>query len=225
MKLKLFFGFLSTCLALTSFTKTQADQANGNSIIDRSYDNQCVSKKKEDEIVKLVEKYLNEISEFEAEFEQFMSKTGEVSHGKVYIKRPDLIRVEYNAPNPHVVVIDSKNIHHYDRELKEESVLPKKASPFGIFLNREVSLKNFIVTGISVDHEHIYVQVKPKKQSDQKFLKLVFNENPIELHQWQIVSKSGEEVVVSILNFRKKLDKNISLSDLANCKKLVNSKR
>lgn len=182
-----------------------------------------VSEKEKKEIIKLVEDYLNNITDFQCRFEQFTSKNGEVSNGVVYIKRPQVVRVEYEAPNPYTVVIDGKNIVYYDRDLKEESVLSKNVSPFSIFLNKNISLKNFNVSNVLVDHKHIYVDLTPRSDISKGILHLVFDENPIRLHQWRIEISKDDETVVTIQDYENKIDSNLLLEDLKNCKKkLIN---
>ena len=182
---------------------------------------QKVSENDRNEIIGLVEKYLNSITEFQGEFEQFVSKTGEVYKGQVYIRRPEFVRVEYKAPNPYVLVIDQKNIYSYDSSLKEETVVSKKTSPFSMFLNKNISLRNFNIIDVSVDHEHIYMQLASKK-NDGGVLHLVFNENPIRLYQWRIEIDKNHETIVTLTKYKNKIDESLSTIDLKNCKKKLN---
>lgn len=238
MKKKLFEAFaailvLESCLEISAWdletsTKDKKVSAKTSEKTETSADDifikQKVSAKDKEEIIQLVEKYLNDLSEFQGSFEQFITKTGEVSKGKVFIKRPSLIRVEYEAPNPHILVIDDKKIRHYDRELKEQTEFPKKSSPFSMFLNKKISLgKN--VTDVSVDHAHIYLKLKSSNKDEKSLLHLVFSEAPIRLYQWSVINPDGSETSITITKYKNKIDSNLSNERLKNCNVSVIDKK
>lgn len=220
MKKKLSFAFgailvLGSCLDLSAIDINVSENDGGST--ENLLLKEKVSENDKKEIILLVEKYLNGLTEFQGTFEQFITKTGEVSKGKVFIKRPSLIRVEYEAPNPHILVIDDKKIKHYDRELKEQTEFPKKASPFSMFLNKKISLaKN--VTEVSVDHAHIYIKLKSSNKGEKSLLLLVFSEAPIRLHQWSVINPDGSETSITITKYKDKIDNNLSDERLKNCK-------
>lgn len=165
--------------------------------------NQVTSKKDCEDILKIVENYLNSIEKYRAAFEQFDSKDLSTKTGHVeIIKRKDenVVKLKYDKPSTGCYSIknkDSKNIVIFDDVLKEQTELSKKALPFSVFLEQKINFKKIDVRSISVDHDYIYINLAFHGLENCE-LELAFSENPVKLSRWNIRSKEYGNISVII---------------------------
>lgn len=165
--------------------------------------NQVTSKKDCKDILKIVENYLNSIDNYRAAFEQFDSKDLSTKTGHVEItksKDGNVVKLKYDKPSTGCYSIknkDSKSIVVFDDVLKEQTELSKKALPFSFFLEPKISFKKIDVKSISVDHDHIYINLTFHGLENCE-LELAFSENPVKLSRWNIRSKEYGNISVII---------------------------
>lgn len=150
-------------------------------------DYQKPSEPKIDWITK-VENYFNtELNSVQSDFKQTNSR-GEVSTGKIFLKRKKgLMKLYYNDPNPNVAIVRDYKLTHFDRDLKEKTVVSVYSSPLAFFLEKKIDLKkNVKVTALIEFPNSVAITLKKQGDEDEGTIALVFTKKPFQLKGWVI---------------------------------------
>ena len=145
-----------------------------------------------------VEDYLNGIKTLRARFLQVDSRGG-TAEGMLYIARPGRLRVDYDQPNPNLLIANNSLLIHYDRQLKAPAYLPLNSTPAGLLVRDHLSLSGDVtVTG--VEHGPAVLRVTVTQTSDPRAGKVtfIFGERPFVLTSWQVTDAQGAATRVSL---------------------------
>lgn len=152
--------------------------------------------------VKRVEAYIDGIRTLEAKFQQFDAQGG-LSFGRIYLRRPGRMRVEYDPPVPVLVIADGIFINYYDRELDQVTGIPLKDSPAWFLLRSPMNIgKDITVTSVDRAPGALRISMYQTNQQDLGTVTLIFADNPIELRQWSIIDAQNKEVRVGLYDVR-----------------------
>jgi outer membrane lipoprotein-sorting protein len=142
--------------------------------------------------------YLNSITTMKAKFQQY-SNTAGLAFGRIYLRRPGMLRVEYDPPLKVLIVADGLMVSYFDKELNQLNQVPISASPLWFLLRETVSFKHGITVS-AVDRQpgalHIVAFEKDSPEAGQ--IDLMFSDNPIELRQWTILDAQGNQTRVGL---------------------------
>lgn len=138
--------------------------------------------------------YLNTITQAEARFTQ-ENADGSRLTGTLYIKRPGRIRFEYDPPQDDALVLASGGqIAVFDgRASGVPEQFPLRRTPLGIILARDIDLTRArMVTGHGMDGDRTVVQAQDPENPDYGRIYLYFEQSPVRLSEWLIISGTGE---------------------------------
>lgn len=136
-----------------------------------------------------ISNYLNALKTASGDFTQ-INDDGTISTGKIYIKRPGRMRLEYKdalvlANNGAVLIIDKKSN-------QRPETYPLKRTPLSLILARNVNLSQAqMVVGHDYDGTATVVRAQDPKNPEYGNIELKFTSNPIELRQWVINDANG----------------------------------
>ncbi len=164
------------------------------------------------ENLKQIEDYLNNIKTMQTSFVQTASN-GNTAEGKLYIQKPNKIRMEYNPPVDVDIIGDGDYIVYHDKELDQVTNIDYDDIPASLILANDVKLdgKAFKVIDYYQDAGITKIKVQYQEKEDIGPISLTFNNNPFELKQWSIVDPQSVEVTVSLYNAQKDVDLDSSL--------------
>jgi len=84
--------------------------------------------------------YINGLKMVEADFEQ-VNSDGSIDAGKLYIRRPGKMRLEYEAPNNALVIAGAGSVAIFDDKTKNgPTIFPLKKTPLNLLLKKDVNL-------------------------------------------------------------------------------------
>ncbi|MDA8741513.1 outer membrane lipoprotein carrier protein LolA [Amylibacter sp.] len=148
--------------------------------------------------------YINGLTTLQADFEQINSD-GSIDRGKLYIRRPGRMRLEYTAPNNALVIAGAGSVAIFDDKSKNGPTLfPLKKTPLNLLLKKNVDLsKNEMITEHTANNENTFIVAKDLKRKSQGSIKMMFSNSPVSLQGWTITNQSNQKTKI-ILN---KLDK------------------
>ncbi len=150
--------------------------------------------------VRRVEDYLNGIKTLKARFLQVDSQGG-TAEGTLYISRPGKLRVDYDPPNPNLLIANNGLLIHYDRALKAPAYLPLNSTPAGLLVRDHLSLSGDVtVVGVKRGAEALRVTVTQTSDPRAGQVTFVFGEKPFVLNSWQVTDAQGAETRVSLYN-------------------------
>jgi outer membrane lipoprotein-sorting protein len=148
--------------------------------------------------IQRIEQYLNAISTLRANFQQYSNASG-LSSGRIYLRRPGRLRVEYDPPVQALIVADGLVVSYYDGELDQVTQAPIGSSPLWFLLRDEVSFSDGVsVSGIERAPGVLRISAFESDQPDAGEVSLVFSDQPLQLKQWAIVDSQGVEVRVGL---------------------------
>lgn len=156
-----------------------------------------------------IERRLNAAKTMRARFLQ-VSSDGSYAEGTVHIQRPGRMRLDYDPPNPTMVIADGVNLIHIDRELDQATALLLSMTPAELILRETLSFSDddLLVTGFSRSPGVIRISVVKAKDPLEGRITLVFSDRPLELRKWVVTDAQGVTTTVSLLGpeFGVKLD-------------------
>lgn len=160
--------------------------------------------------VKQIEDYLNNIKTLEADFVQVASNGG-TAEGKLYIAKPNKIRMEYADPTSVLIVGDGDYIIYNDKDLDQVTHIDYDDIPASLILANDIKIdgKKLKITDFYKDPGQTSVTLDYKEKGDIGPITLIFSTDPFELKQWKIVDPQSVEVTVSLYDTQK----DISLDD------------
>lgn len=147
------------------------------------------------------ENYLNSIKTLSADFVQIASN-GEKAEGRIYIEKPNKIRMEYNPPSNILIVGNGDYIVYYDKELEQITNVDYEDIPAAMILANTVKLnsKELKVTDYYRDPGITRISLQYTNNDNLGPFTLVFSNNPFELKQWKVVTPQSLEVSLSLYN-------------------------
>ncbi|WP_162917205.1 LolA family protein [Dongia deserti] len=147
-----------------------------------------------------VEDYLNGISSMKASFQQFTQGEG-LAFGRIYLRRPGRLRVEYDPPSEILLIADGTLLSYYDAELNHIEQVPLRLSPMWFLLRDNVRLGGDVtVTSFKKAANAILIGMVQSDEPEAGSVLLEFGDKPLELRQWSITDSAGSEVRVGLYN-------------------------
>jgi outer membrane lipoprotein-sorting protein len=145
-----------------------------------------------------IEGYLNGLSTVKASFQQYTDSEG-LAFGRIYLRRPGRLRVEYDPPSEIVLVADGTLLSYYDSELNHIEQVPLNLSPMWFLLRRNVKLGGDVtVTQFQRRSGSIMIGLVQSDEPDAGSVQLEFGDKPLELRQWTITDSAGSTVRVGL---------------------------
>jgi outer membrane lipoprotein-sorting protein len=145
-----------------------------------------------------VASYLNGIHTFSAGFQQ-ISSGGGLATGKIYLRRPGMLRVEYAPPVPVLLVADGFWVSYYDSQLDQLTQIPISQTPIWFLVQETIAFTPKItVTRIERSPGAIRLSMYQTDHPDAGSASLVFADEPLQLKQWTIRDSQGTEVQIAL---------------------------
>lgn len=161
--------------------------------------------------IRKIENYLNAITTMEARFVQNASN-GNIAEGKIWIEKPNKIRMEYDAPTNVLIVGNGDFIVYNDKDLDQVSNIDYEDIPASVILGNDIKIdgQNIRITDFYKDAGVTRATIEHNKSGIGP-IELTFGNSPFELKQWKIVDPQSVEVTVSLYGTKtdKKLDKDL----------------
>ncbi len=155
-------------------------------------------------LLKQLEKYLNQLNNISSQFIQ-SSSNGSQESGEILISKPGKLRIQYKKNNKLLIIADGKWLHYFDIELNEiQSVIIEK-SPAYILLKKNINLKNdFNINKLEKKKGKIILTIIDENIENIEKIELIFSTNPIKLRKWIVTDSQESETTVGLLNIKKK---------------------
>lgn len=154
-----------------------------------------------------IETYLNNIKSMEATFVQ-MASNGATAEGRLFIEKPNKIRMEYAEPTNVLIVGDGDFIVYNDLDLDQVTHIDYDDIPASLILSNQIKIdgKKLKVIDFYQDSGSTSITLDYAEKGDIGPITLVFSNNPLELKQWKIVDPQSVEVTVSLYDIKKDVD-------------------
>jgi outer membrane lipoprotein-sorting protein len=161
---------------------------------------QTITPGEQDVIVNNIQNYLNGITTMQADFSQ-LSQDGQTETGKFYLSRPGRMRFEYNE-NGDYIVADGLLVHYWDNGVKNYSNAPIGATLADFLLRKKIIFNDDIkvVTLKRPADNKLLITFTQAKHPEMGDLRMLFNEDPLQLEKWRVTDGAGSITEVTLSN-------------------------
>jgi outer membrane lipoprotein-sorting protein len=148
--------------------------------------------------LKRISAYLDSIHTMRARFQQ-VAAGGGLASGKIFLRRPGLMRVEYEPPMPVLLVADGLWVNYYDSDLDQLTQIPISQTPVWFLLRETIDFSPAItVTRIERSPGAMRLSLYQTEQPDAGSASLTFADDPLQLKQWTITDSQGTQVEIAL---------------------------
>jgi outer membrane lipoprotein-sorting protein len=138
-----------------------------------------------------VEAYLETVRTLDSRFLQ-IGPDGSIAEGRFLLSRPGRLRLEYDAPNPNLLVSDGRAFVHIDKSLRTIAYLPIDSTPAGLLVRANIQLSGDVtVVGIERSPAALRMTLIQTKDPRAGRLVLTFADRPLGLVGWSVVDAQG----------------------------------
>ncbi|MCU7859154.1 MAG: outer membrane lipoprotein chaperone LolA [Candidatus Thiodiazotropha sp. (ex Lucinoma kastoroae)] len=136
-----------------------------------------------------LERFLKDLNTLQADFRQTLEQQDDgpvyISHGVFYLKRPGLLRWEYDAPGEQLIVADGDRIWLHDIELEQVSHRSQQAAlkgtPAQLLSDLAPITDHFQVNDLGEQDGLSWVELLPKEKEAQfASVRLALNDNRLQ---------------------------------------------
>lgn len=141
--------------------------------------------------IEKIEGYLSGLKSLRADFVQ-IEPSGGTSSGNLYYLRPDKMRLDYDSPNPVLIVANGWQVIYHDRKLGQVSHLLTSQTPLHFLLKKKVKLSGDVtVTDIEELNGEILLTLEQTDEPELGTIELAFAKQPLELRRWAVTDTQG----------------------------------
>ncbi|MGI9420122.1 MAG: LolA family protein [Geminicoccaceae bacterium] len=163
--------------------------------------------------VKEIETYLTRMRSLRADFVQLEPNGGQ-SSGNLYYLRPDKMRLDYDKPNPVLIVANGWQVIYHDRKLDQVSHLLTNQTPLAFLLKKKVKLSGDVtVTDVEEQNGEILLTLVQTEEPGLGTVELAFGKQPLELRRWAVTDAQGltTHILLERAEIGAKIDKKLFL--------------
>ncbi len=160
-------------------------------------------------VLRALEAYLNGLRSLRAGFLQINPDGAKVT-GKLFYRRPDKMRLDYDPPSPIQIVANGGQVIYHDRKLQQVSHLFTSQTPLAFLLQDDIRFAGGVaVADFRRLPGEVLVTVVQTAQPEQGAVSLVFGDAPIELRRWVVADAQGLVTQVQL----QQVEQDVALDD------------
>ena len=145
-----------------------------------------------------VENYLNGIKTMRTRFLQ-IAQDGSAASGELTISRPGRMRLEYDPPQPTLLIANGTFLIYIDRYLQQVTHVFLKNTPVGVLVAENIKLSGELtVTRFQREPGVIRVTLAKTTEAEEGNITLVFADGPLTLRQWIVIDAQGNRTSVTL---------------------------
>ena len=145
-----------------------------------------------------VEAYFNGMTTLRARFLQ-IAQNGSAAEGTAMIWRPNRMRFEYDPPEPTLLIAADGQFFHWDRELRQPTVVAVNVTPLGLLLRNPLSLSGDVtVPAMERVGGLLRVTIFRTAAPGEGRITLILEENPMQLRQWEVLDAQNRLTRVTL---------------------------
>lgn len=158
-----------------------------------------------------VEEYLSGLTTIVSDFTQ-VAPDGTLTTGTFYLKRPGMMRWQYNPPTPVLMVSDGKQFVFYDYDLQQVTYLPLDGTVLAFLAQPKIRFTGKIaVTSFEEKGGIIRIGMANREKPGEGDLTLEFSDSPLQIESMIVTDATQQITTVSLDNakFGVSLDKKL----------------
>ncbi len=147
-----------------------------------------------------IERYLNSLHNVTADFVQTDSQ-GKQQKGKFFLSRPGKMRWQYEIPKKILIIINNKNLIHFDQQLDQVSYFKNKDYFFSLLAKKHIKLtsEDLLVSNIIQQAKKTLLTIRKKNQLGEA-VTIVFSQVKLKLIGLKIIDGANNHVAIEFSN-------------------------
>lgn len=150
-------------------------------------------------VVERVFAYLDGITTLSGDFVQ-TSPAGAISTGKFYLRRPGLLRFEYDQPSPILIVANGGMVYVRDDALETTDSYPVGKTPLKFLLRKKVELGDAKVTAVDRGDDSVALTFSSTEEETEGELSIILSAPELRLREWIVRDSQNGVTIVTLDN-------------------------
>ncbi|MEX0643826.1 MAG: outer membrane lipoprotein carrier protein LolA [Parvularculaceae bacterium] len=143
--------------------------------------------------------YLDQITTFTADFTQ-VAPSGAISTGKFYLRRPGLLRFQYDAPSPLLIVATGGTVFVRDDALETTDSYPVGRTPLKFLLRKKVEFGDFEIAAVDRGVDSIAVTFASNEEETEGEISIILDAPTLKLREWIVRDPQNGVTIVTLDN-------------------------
>lgn len=151
------------------------------------------------DVVERVLAALEGVTTLEGDFTQ-IAPSGAVSTGKFFLRRPGLLRFEYDPPTPLLIVANGGLVYVRDEALETTDSYPVNRTPLKFLLRKKVELGDAKLVNVDRGADELAITFASTDEETEGQITLVLSAPDLALKEWSIRDEQEGLTVVALEN-------------------------
>lgn len=144
---------------------------------------------------------IEKISTFQSDFTQ-VAPSGRTSTGKFYLRRPGLLRFEFDKPTPLLIVATGGTVFVRDEALETTDSYPISRTPLKYLLRKRVELGDAKIVSVHRGEDTVAVTFSSEKEETDGQLSVVMKGPDLQLKEWIVRDPQDGVTMVTLANVK-----------------------
>lgn len=150
-------------------------------------------------VVQRVIDYLDRLDTLQGDFTQ-VAPSGALSTGRFYLRRPGLLRFEYNPPSPLLIVATGGMVFVRDDELETTDSYPVGKTPLKFLLRKRVELADARLVAVDRGPDSAAVTFASSEDEEGGEISLIVSAPDVALERWVVRDPQSGITIVTLDN-------------------------
>lgn len=151
----------------------------------------------DDNVVARFVSALEGIDTLQGDFTQ-VAPSGAVSTGKFFLRRPGLLRFEYDAPDPLLIVANSGIVYVRDDALETTDSYPVGRTPLKFLLDDRINLADAEVLSVDRGIDTVAVTLASQDEETEGEISIIMSAPALQLRRWIVRDVQNGITVVTL---------------------------
>ena len=153
----------------------------------------------DDAVVERLVAYLEGVDTLKGDFTQ-IAPSGSVSTGRFFLRRPGLLRFEYDPPTPLLIVANSGLVYVRDEDLETTDSYPVGRTPLKFLLSKKLDLESAEVIAVDRGVDSVAVTLASTDDETEGELSIIVSAPEMSLERWIVRDLQNGITVVTLAN-------------------------
>lgn len=154
--------------------------------------------------------YIENLDTLNGDFTQ-IAPSGSISSGRFYLRRPGLLRFEYDPPTPLLVVANNGLVYVRDEDLETTDSYPVGKTPLKFLLSKTIDRDDAKIVDVDRGVDNVAVTFSSTDEETEGELTLIASAPDFALRRWIVRDPQGGLTVVALNNVKtgERIDRNL----------------
>jgi len=144
---------------------------------------------------------LEAITTLQGDFTQF-APSGAISSGRFYLRRPGLLRFEYDPPEQLLIVANGGIVYVRDEVLETTDSYPVGQTPLKFLLTKKIDRDDVDVMQVDRGVDTVAIALASRKDETEGELTLIVNAADMSLRRWIVRDLQNGSTIVTLENVK-----------------------